>query len=297
MAEEPAYIEKRNQAISAVVSVGFHTALILLMLYMTLSTPIPPYPEGGGGEGSGVEINLGTSETGLGNIQPEELNIPREDPPAPASSNAPEKLLTQDMEDDNAIEASPKKEVKKAKPNVNEAPVTKKPTQAVAEKQVEKKPVVNPNALYKPRTYSQGVAQGSGDQGKPGGSPTAPAYTGQGKGGDGSGEGAGGGTGGGIGSGKGKGIGPGVSYDLGGRSYLSLPKPEYNSQAEGVVVVEITVDKDGKVISANPGYKGSTTLNVNLMQLAREAALNARFEPLPGTQVQKGTITYRFRLQ
>lgn len=300
MAEAPEHIEKRNQALSAFVSIGFHTILILLMFYWTLHTPIPPYPEGGGGEGSGLEINLGTSETGFGTIQPEEINIPKEEEvkSKPVVSSAPERILTQDVEEEDAIEASPKKETKKPKPNVTPTPEVKKPVQtATVEKPVEKKPVVNPNALYKPRTYSQGNTQGSGDQGKPGGSPTAPTYTGQGRGGSG-GEGAGGGSGGGKGTGIGQGSGPGYSFKLDGRSILSLPKPEYTNQVEGDVVVEVTVDKDGKVIQANPGYRGSTTLDENLLQLAKKAALSARFDRNPNAPaVQKGTITYKFRLQ
>lgn len=297
MAESPEHIEKRNQFLSAFVSIGFHTILVLLMFYWTLSTPIPPYPEGGGGAGSGIEINLGTSETGFGAMQPEEIDIPKEEEmPKPATSSAPEKILTQDFDEENAIEASPKKETKKAKPAPTPAPVVKKPVQtAVVEKPVEKKPVVNPNALYKPRTNSQGNTEGSGDQGKAGGSPTAPTYTGQGRGGTG-GEGAGGGTGGGTGTGAGKGTGPGVTADLGGREWVSLPKPEYKSQAEGVVIVQITVDKTGKVISAVPGYRGSTTLDETLLTLAKKAAMEARFVPSQA-QVQQGTITYRFRLQ
>lgn len=300
MAEASPHIEKRNQVVSAIVSLGFHTAIILLMLYWTLSTPIPPYPEGGGGEGSGIEINLGTSEMGFGSIQDEEVNIPEEvvSKPKPASSGAPEKILTQDFDEENAIEASPKKEVKKTKPSVTPSPVTKKPVETVEEeKPVVKKPVVNPNALYKPRTSNQGNTQGSGDQGKPTGNPLAPTYTGQGKGGEG-GEGAGGGSGGGIGTGVGKGTGPGYSFNLEGRSVLSLPKPEYNKQVEGDVVVEVTVDKDGRVIAANPGYRGSTTLDEHLLQLAKKAALSARFDRKPDAPaVQKGTITYKFRLQ
>lgn len=301
MADVHDYTEKRNQVYSALVSLGFHTAIVLLMLYWTLSTPIPPYPEGGGGEGSGLEVNLGSSETGLGNIQPEELNIPVEEPSKPKyveSNVADEKLLTDEDEED-AIEASPKKETpKKTKPVVSPVPVIKKtePVKPVEKPEV-KKPTVNPNALYKPRTNNQGNTQGSGDQGKPGGSATAPTYTGQGKGGEG-GEGAGGGSGGGIGTGRGKGTGPGISFSLEGRSVLSLPKPEYTKQVEGDVVVEVTVDKDGKVIAANPGYRGSTTLDEQLLQLAKKAALNARFDrKSDAPAVQKGTITYKFRLQ
>ena len=300
MAEAPEHIERRNQVLSAFVSIGFHTIIILLMFYWTLHTPNPPYPEGGGGEGSGLEINLGISETGFGASQPEEINIPKEEEvkAKPVVSSAPERILTQDVEEEDAIEASPKKETKKPKPNVAPAPEVKKPVQtATAEKPVEKKPVVNPNALYKPRTYSQGTTQGDGDQGKPGGNPNAPTYTGQGRGGSG-GEGAGGGSGGGTGTGIGQGSGPGYSFKLDGRSILSLPKPEYTNQVEGDVVVEVTVDKDGKVIQANPGVRGSTTLNEKLLQLAKEAALNARFDRNPNAPaVQKGTITYKFRLQ
>lgn len=300
MAEAPEHIERRNHVVSAIGSLSIHTAIILLMLYLSISTPIPPYPEGGGGEGSGLEVNLGTSETGMGSYQPQEIDLPKEEPekPKPAASSAPERILTQDIEEEDAIEAAPKKETKKVKPAVTPAPVVKKPEKTTeVEKPVVKKPVVNPNALYKPRTNNQGNTQGSGDQGKPGGNPSTPTYTGQGKGGEG-GEGAGGGRGGGIGPGIGKGTGPGYSFSLDGRSLLSLPKPEYTNQVEGDVVVEVTVDKEGKVIAAIPGYRGSTTLDENLLQLAKKAALSARFDrKSDAPAVQKGTITYKFRLQ
>jgi TonB family protein len=300
MAEAPEHIEKRNQVLSAMVSLGVHTIIILLMLYWTLSTPIPPYPEGGGGEGSGLEVNLGTSDMGYGAVQPEEINIPKEEPvqPKQTASGAPEKILTQDFDEEDAIEASPKKETKKTKPAPTTTPTVKKPVQTeTTEKPAEKKVNLNPNAFYKPRTTNHGVAGGTGDQGKPNGSATAPTYTGQGKGGNG-GSGAGGGTGGGVGTGVGRGTGPGYSFNLDGRSLLSLPKPEYTNQVEGDVVVEVTVDVNGKVIAANPGYKGSTTLDENLLQLAKKAALNARFDrKADAPAVQKGTITYKFRLQ
>lgn len=303
MAEAPEHIEKRNHVISAFGSIAIHTAILFLFFWWKLSTPIPPYPEGGGGSGSGIEVNLGSSETGFGQVQPEEITIPKE-VPAPqkqVASNAPEKIMTQEVEDEDAIDAVRKKEVKKNKPVVaTPTPEVKKPEKTVAQETppVVKKPVVNPKALFKPRTNSQGITSGSGDQGNPNGSPKAVTYTGQGKGGDGGGEGAGGGTGGGIGAGTGKGIGPGVSFSLEGRSVLSLPKPNYTSQVEGSVVVEVTVDKEGRVVSANPGYKGSTTMDEDLLQEAKKAALSARFDRKPDAPaVQKGTITYKFRLQ
>ncbi|PLX11465.1 MAG: hypothetical protein C0597_15065 [Marinilabiliales bacterium] len=90
----------------------------------------------------------------------------------------------------------------------------------------------------------------------------------------------------------------GTSFSLSGRNPESLPKPDYNYQIEGKVVVEITVDKYGNVTNANPGVKGSTTLDANLLAAAKKAALRAKFDKKPDAPAyQKGTITYFFRLQ
>ena len=90
----------------------------------------------------------------------------------------------------------------------------------------------------------------------------------------------------------------GISYDLGGRSILSLPAPKYDSQRTGRVVVGITVDRNGRVTEATPGLKGSTTLDEYLLRVSKEAALQVRFEPNSDAPVvQKGTITYNFMLK
>jgi TonB family protein len=90
----------------------------------------------------------------------------------------------------------------------------------------------------------------------------------------------------------------GISYNLGGRRILSLPRPRFDSNKEGIVVVGITVDRDGRVTDASPGIKGSTTLDGHLLRVSMEAALQARFEPKPDAPiVQKGTITYKFMLK
>lgn len=90
----------------------------------------------------------------------------------------------------------------------------------------------------------------------------------------------------------------GISYSLAGRTPQSLPKPEYNYQVEGIVVVEVTVDRYGNVTKAIPGVKGSTTLNDHLHRAAKEAALAAKFDRKPNAPAyQKGTITYHFILR
>ena len=87
-------------------------------------------------------------------------------------------------------------------------------------------------------------------------------------------------------------------YDLAGRQARSLPKPKYDIQSEGIVVVEVTVDRNGNVTKATPGVRGSTTLEEYFLRVAREAALTAKFDRKPDAPViQKGTITYHFILR
>jgi colicin import membrane protein len=124
------------------------------------------------------------------------------------------------------------------------------------------------------RGSSQGETEGSGNQGQLSGEPGAGNYTGSGRGGSGSG------------------------FDLSGRSLSgNLPKPEYNIQEEGIVVVKIRVDKSGNVISAEPILKGTTTQNSYLWRVARQAAFKAQFNSdSDAPAYQEGTITYHFNL-
>jgi outer membrane biosynthesis protein TonB len=99
--------------------------------------------------------------------------------------------------------------------------------------------------------------------------------------------------------GDGSGLGDkGVSYDLQGRGVQKLPLPKYDYQGEGKVVVEVSVDRSGKVTQAIPGIKGSNTLDEYLLRVAKEAALEAQFDTNPNAPLfQKGTITYNFILK
>ncbi|MDG5800830.1 energy transducer TonB [Marinilabiliaceae bacterium ANBcel2] len=90
----------------------------------------------------------------------------------------------------------------------------------------------------------------------------------------------------------------GTSFDLSGRSVSgALPEPEYEIQETGTVVVEITVDRNGVVTSAEPILRGTTTQNSYLWRVAKEAAEKARFNSdRSAPSVQRGTITYEFVL-
>ena len=89
------------------------------------------------------------------------------------------------------------------------------------------------------------------------------------------------------------------SAKLKGRSVMgSLPLPEYTVEQSGTVVVEITVDQYGKVLTAIPGVKGTTVQEKRMWEAAKEAALKARFNiSSTAPTSQKGTITYIFNLK
>ena len=125
---------------------------------------------------------------------------------------------------------------------------------------------------------SQGVTFPGGNQGVPTGSPNTTSY---GEGGSGSGD-----------------RGNGISYSLSGRTARALPKPNYPGNDEGIVVVQVTVDKYGNVTKAEAGVRGSTTMNTALVDAARKAALQAKFNTDNNAPAfQTGTITYKFSLE
>jgi len=98
---------------------------------------------------------------------------------------------------------------------------------------------------------------------------------------------------------SGSGLGnKGDGFQLAGRSLVgSLPKPAYDIQEEGIVVVEIKVDRTGRVVSAVPILRGTTTQDSRLWDAAKKAALKARFNADPNASAYaKGTITYHFVL-
>lgn len=208
----------------------------------------------------GVEVNLGDSDYGMGDDA-----HPASTAAATQTPSAPNQVATQHVETTPNIGA-----------NANEGntvkPVTEQP------KVENKEPEINQNALFTGRrnkqsgSGSQGVTDGSGDQGKTNGSPNSNNYTGSGG-------------------------GNGMNYSLAGRSNVTLPRPNYSSNDQGTVVIQIWVDRDGRVTRAEYQPKGSNTSNGYLVSQARAAALRARFNADPSApEEQKGTITYIFKI-
>lgn len=93
----------------------------------------------------------------------------------------------------------------------------------------------------------------------------------------------------------GKGSSGGNSWSLNGRSLTGrLVSPSYNRDVEGKVTVNIRVDQNGNVISANIGSP-TTISDAETRNAATSAAKNTRFTA--GKGVSAGSITYNFRLK
>ncbi|MDR1974950.1 MAG: hypothetical protein LBQ31_09865 [Bacteroidales bacterium] len=158
-----------------------------------------------------------------------------------------------------------------------------------AEKPKETKDDINPVALYKGKQQKNDNRQdgnasvdNSGDRSfGTTGSTTSSGY------GDGSGTG--------VGSGTGTGTG-GTSFSLAGRTLKKLARPDYNSMENDVkVVVKIWVNRNGEVVRAQAGVQGTTTMDDNLWDVSRRAALQSKFAPDDtAPDIQVGTITYKF---
>lgn len=92
----------------------------------------------------------------------------------------------------------------------------------------------------------------------------------------------------------GNGIGNKGNYRLGNRKPLNRPKPNYEGNDQGVVVVKIIVDSDGSVIKADIEMKGTTLTDYNLWEQARQSALNTKWEPNKNDYRAEGIIIYNF---
>ncbi len=95
-----------------------------------------------------------------------------------------------------------------------------------------------------------------------------------------------------------KGSGGYGTFDLSGRSLGEggLPRPIHNMQDEGRVVVTITVNPDGDVVSVSINSR-TDTANPKMRQAALNAAKKARFNSVKTLNNQQGTITYYFKLK
>ncbi|MFK7833019.1 MAG: energy transducer TonB [Winogradskyella sp.] len=296
------YLNSKHQRNSAKI-----TTLIVLILMLLLFVVGPQYMDPP--EEYGVAVNFGTTDMGSGNkplsepkkavedkvveeevvdeVQPEETEVTPAETEAPAKA---EDVLTQ--ENAEAIAIKKQKEAE-AKANAAEAKA-KADAKAAAEKierekreAEEKKRAEEAEKKRKLDNLIGGVknAEGNtdggegpdsqgGNKGQLDGDPYAASYFG--------------------GSGPGKG---GVGYGLGGRGRPSKQIFKQDCNEYGLVVVRIEVNKQGKVVKAEPGIRGTTNTDPCLLEPARKIAMSHKWPAdanAPTTQV--GFVSINFSL-
>lgn len=255
--------EKKNRIIGWVSTVMFHAAVLALMLWMGLKPPDPPLEE------QGIMVSLGEPDNGGPDLtpaaeQPDAQPQPQEQEPVEDPN-----VATQDVEDAPVV-----KKTEDKKPNEVKKPSENKPEVKEPERKVDNRALFKGN-----RTNGDPNSQGMGDGDNPG-NEGAP---------DGSEDGAPGGTG----SGN---SGDGFSYNLNGRKVRRYPDVQDNSKATGKVVVTVTVDRNGRVLKAEPGARGTTATDTGLWEKARQAAMRTEFSSRSdGPNEQVGTMTFVFK--
>ena len=300
---------KKNKITGLVGTAVLHIVFLILLFLIVIRKPQAQ-------EEGGVPVMLGNTEFSQGNADPytltdvdimNEPEVPAPDAaePEPVSpADVKEEVITQTEEETVALPE--KKTEKKKKPDVppKKTPEKKPPTKdtpkketvkpaekteaekrAEAEKAAAEKKAAAERAAAEAAAkkiagaFGKGTQMGSKGTGAAGagleGSPTGNAA-----------------------EGKSTGTGGYGTFDLNGRSLGSggLPKPVYNVQDEGRVVVTITVNPAGQVISTSIN-KRTNTVNASLRKAALDAARKARFNSINGVDNQTGTITYYFKLK
>jgi hypothetical protein len=249
--------------------------LFVILLYSwTLPVEAPPPVE------EGIEVNLGNSEKGMGTDQPYLPGKPAAEDKekyTPPKQAVVEKQPVKDVEtDDNNKEDAPViKHPPVTKPDATKLPdkdLTTKRVKPVKQPEIMPvKPVIrHPKALmgtvagtgnggndaddFKPGG-NQGVAGGKGDQGAPGGNPNSNNYTGGGHGNSGIVR-----TGG-----------------LRGRAIVSYPNFTDDFNQNATIVLDLHVDENGNVLSAEYDMRGSTTSDGTLIQIAKRKVKQMKF--------------------
>jgi hypothetical protein len=274
-----AFLDTEYKRKSAIITTIIMAILLFLVFTLGLRYLDPPIEYG-------VAVNFGTSDVGSGDVQPtepiksspeevveesapeeveevvEEVSTETAADPAPA-----EKVLTNDNAETIKIkkqeEAKRKAEEAERQKKLEAELIAREKREAEEKKrQEEAAKKAKLDAMMGGLNKSNGTATGgegpdgqAGDKGQLDGNPYANSYYG---------------SGGGSGSGSG--------YGLNGRNLLQKGQGfKQDCNEYGIVVVQIEVDRTGKVIRATPGVKGSTNTAPCLLEPAKKTALSYKW--------------------
>ncbi|MHB1176891.1 MAG: energy transducer TonB [Daejeonella sp.] len=249
---------------------------LLVISFFIIASRVQPEEIGTGG----IIVNYGTSVIGMGD---DYMSIEEPSAAPDANNTPPDKVIT-----DQKAETDPSSEVTDksiATQNVEDAPeiVSKKKATAkspsVSLPAKENKPVINQNALYKGKKNDgsgrgDGTGTVPGNQGSKDGDPLSPDY---GEGGSGFG---------------------GVALDLKSRRFTNLTVPKDDGQKYGRVAVRISVDKNGVVVDAVAGVKGTTLSDKAIWEKCRQAVLGSSLNKLESApDIQRGVVMFNFKVK
>lgn len=267
--------KKKGKYIGLVGALLVHVAFVTLLILIGFTVPRPS-------EEDGMPVMLGEVPNALGAADPSlvEVDVMPEEAAAPIQETTEQDVITQEQEETVSLKpkAEPrKKEVRKPEKTAAEkAEEARKLAEAKAER--ERKEAQEAARQRVAGAFGKGAqmgnkgnSEGEGIQGSPTGNSSTGAASGNG------------------------GYG---TFSLGGRSIGEggLPRPIYNVQDEGRVVVTITVNPSGQVIATSINRQ-TNTVNPALRKAAEDAARKARFNSVNGLNNQTGTITYYFKLK
>ncbi|MDQ7947956.1 MAG: energy transducer TonB [Pedobacter sp.] len=268
------YQEENNYPKAIVISTVVMGVFIALSFIWVIGSFQPVEPPGMGG----IVVNYGTSETGMGSDYTS-IEEPSTDPNA--NGKQPDKITPEQQVVKNSSSAVDAKDVytqdneDAVAVNTKATKATNAPTSVTDNKPAT--PTINPNALYKGKK-NNGTGQGDGtgntpgNQGSVNGDPNAPNY---GEGGSGLGN---------------------TTIPL---AKFSNVKPiNDNGQQKGRIAVKVRVNKQGRVIDAQAGAKGTTFTDQHLYRLCENAIMDATMENMAaGYENRTFTVIFNFVLK
>ncbi len=266
--------EENNYPKALAISTGIMALFLALSFFIAIGTFEPPVEAGMGG----IVVNYGTSVEGMGTDYTS-LEEPSADPNA--NNEMPDKVVPVPQEPTKSVVESSAKEIQTQSTEEAVAVNTKKststaaPTAAAEEKPAT--PTINQNALYKGKK-STGTGKGDGTGSTPGnqgsinGDPLSNNY---GEGGSGFGE-----------------------TPIALRRFTNLVTPQDDGQKTGKIAVRISINKQGIVINAVPGVKGTTLNDRELWQKCKDAVMGARLNQSENApDVQVGVVIFNFKVK
>jgi len=279
--------ERQSFGLTTVLLLG----LVLLLFFVGLKYLDPP-------DENGILISFGNSNaatpisTSTTQQQPEPTPSPKQPeqevtpPPTPVeetSKEEVEELLTEDAsevvipKEESKVEEvaqTPKEEVKEpVKDLTPKEEVKVKPTPEPPKPDQKTTDALSSILGAAEAESSQGDQIGNTQQGDPSGDPYAASF---------------------YGSPDATGT---EGYGLSGRNLSGFQVYKQTCDEEGTVVVRILVDKNGRVIEADPGIRGTTNNASCLLEPAKRTALSYRWDPdsnAPDRQI--GFVVIHFKL-